>query len=134
MSGFVCKYFWVLLEQVIAQLPKILYENQSITPAGCAGRLGSLVTDAELGDNSLIKDKELCLHKNGHECLVCVERCPVGAVSEVGIDRKLCLERLKANLVQTVELAGLENTTHVCGKCQVFVPCSLRAPENVKFS
>jgi len=102
---------------------------QFITPSGCAGRLGSLVTDAEFGDNPLIREKELCLHKNGHKCLVCVNRCPVGAVCESGIDRKLCWERLKSNLVQSEELAGLENTTHVCGKCQVLVPCSLRAPK-----
>ena len=103
---------------------------QLITPSGCAGRLGSLVTDAEFGDSPLIGEKELCLHKNGHKCLVCVNRCPVGAVSESGIDRKLCWERLKSNLVQSEELAGLENTTHVCGKCQVLVPCSLRAPKD----
>jgi epoxyqueuosine reductase QueG len=71
----------------------------------------------------------LCLHKNGHKCLVCIERCPVGAVSESGIDRKLCWERLKSNLIGKEELSGLENTTHVCGKCQVLVPCSLRAPK-----
>ena len=101
---------------------------QLITPSGCAGRLGSLVTDAVFGNSPLVEKKELCLHKNGFQCLVCVKRCPVEAVSESGIDRNLCWERLKSNLVQTEELAGLENTTHVCGKCQVLVPCSLRAP------
>jgi len=102
---------------------------QLITSSGYAGRLGSLVTDAELGDSPLIREKELCLHKNGHNCLLCVRRCPVGAVSASGIDRKLCWERLKSNLAQTKELVGLENTTHVCGKCQVLVPCSLKAPK-----
>jgi len=103
---------------------------QLITPLGCAGRLGSLVTDAELGDSPLVREKELCLHKNGHTCLVCVKRCPMGAVSESGIDRSVCWERLKSNLAQTKELEGLENTTHVCGKCQVLTPCSLSAPKN----
>jgi epoxyqueuosine reductase len=32
-----------------------------ITPAGCAGRLGSLVTDADLGDHPLIGTDEPCL-------------------------------------------------------------------------
>ena len=59
---------------------------QFITPSGCAGRLGSLVTDADLGDSPLVSEKELCLHKNGHKCLVCVNRCPIVAVSESGID------------------------------------------------
>jgi epoxyqueuosine reductase QueG len=101
---------------------------QLITPAGCAGRLGSLVTDAELGDSPLVLEKELCLHKNGRKCLLCVKRCPVGAVSEAGVDRKLCFERLKSNLAHTKELAGLGKSTHVCAKCQVIVPCSLKSP------
>lgn len=112
----------------LAGLGRFGVNAQLITPSGCAGRLGSLVVDAELGDSSMIKEEELCLHKNGHKCLVCINRCPIGAISESSINRKLCWERLKFNLIQTDELAGLENTTHVCGKCQVLLPCSLRAP------
>lgn len=113
----------------LAGLGRFGVNAQFITPTGCAGRLGSLVCDADLGDSPLVNKRELCLHKNGHKCLLCVERCPVGAVSESGIDRQLCWERLKFNRQQLKELAGLENSTHVCGKCQVFVPCSLKAPE-----
>ncbi len=113
----------------LAGLGRFGVNAQFITPSGCAGRLGSLVTDAECGDSPLVGDEELCLHKNGHKCLVCVERCPVGAVSESGIDRRLCWERLKSNLVHAEELAGLQHTTHVCGKCQVLVPCSLSIPK-----
>ena len=118
----------------LAGLGRFGVNAQFITPSGCAGRLGSMVTDAEFGDSPLINEKELCLHKNGRTCLVCVSRCPVGAVSEAGIDRKLCWERLKSNIAQSEELAGLENTTHVCGKCQVLVPCSLNAPKEKKES
>ena len=113
----------------LAGLGRFGVNAQLITSSGCTGRLGSLVTDAEFGDSPLISEKELCLHKNGYKCLVCVKRCPVGAVFESGIDRKLCWERLKFNLARSEELVGLENTTHVCGKCQVLVPCSLRAPK-----
>ena len=113
----------------LAGLGRFGVNAQLITPSGCAGRLGSLVTDAELGDSPLVSEKELCLHKNGYECLACVKRCPVEAVSESGIVRKLCWERLKSNLARTEELAGLGNTTHVCGKCQVLVPCRLKAPK-----
>jgi len=112
----------------IAGLGRFGVNAQFITPSGCAGRLGSLVTDAEIEDSALVIEEELCRHKNGHECLVCVKRCPVGAVSDSGIDRKLCYDRLRFNLAQTEELAGLEDTTHVCGKCQVLLPCSLKAP------
>ena len=114
----------------LAGLGRFGVNAQFITPSGCAGRLGSLVTEADLGDNPLVTEKELCLHKNGHKCLVCVKRCPVGAVSaETGIDRKKCWARLKSNLHETKELANLKENSHVCGKCQVLVPCSLKVPK-----
>jgi epoxyqueuosine reductase QueG len=117
----------------IAGLGRFGVNAQFITPKGCAGRLGSLVTQADLGDSPLVKQKELCLHKNGHKCLVCVRRCPVEAVSEkTGIDRKKCWSRLKSNINETQELAGLNETTHVCGKCQVVVPCSFKVPKTRK--
>lgn len=97
---------------------------QLITPSGCAGRLGSLVTEAELGNNSLVQSQELCLHKANKECLKCLKRCPVGAVREEGIDRQRCWTRLRLNLKKTEALAGLQETTHVCGKCVVDLPCS----------
>ena len=112
----------------LAGLGRFGVNAQLITPAGCAGRLGSLVTDADLGDSPLTDAKELCLQKNGRTCVACVKRCPVQAVSESGIDRQLCWERLQANIANAEQLAGLEPSTHVCGKCQVLVPCSLKAP------
>ncbi|MFP4349595.1 MAG: epoxyqueuosine reductase [Thermodesulfobacteriota bacterium] len=112
----------------LAGLGRFGVNAQFITPAGCAGRMGSLVTDAELGDSPLVNAEELCLHKNGRKCLICVERCPVGAVSVSGIDRKRCWERLKENIAHLDALSGLDSSTHVCGKCQVMVPCSLKDP------
>lgn len=97
---------------------------QLITPSGCAGRLGSLVTEAELGNNPLVQSRELCLHKADKECLKCLKRCPVGALREEGIDRQRCWTRLRLNLNNTDALAGLQETTHVCGKCVVDLPCS----------
>jgi epoxyqueuosine reductase len=114
----------------IANLGRFGVNAQFITPSGCAGRLGSLVTQADQGDNPQVTQKEYCLYKNGHKCLVCVKRCPVDAVSvETGIDRKKCWARLNANLHETKELANLKENSHVCGKCQVLVPCSLKAPK-----
>ena len=114
----------------ISGLGRFGVNAQFITPSGCAGRLGSLVTEAELGDTPLVTDKELCLYKNGRKCLLCVKRCPVGAVSaETGINREKCWARLNSNISSTEELEGLEQTTQVCGKCQVLLPCSLRIPK-----
>ncbi len=97
---------------------------QLITPSGCAGRLGSLITEAELGNSPLVQSQELCLHKANNECLKCLKRCPVGALREEGIDRQRCWTRLRLNRKKTEALAGLDETTHVCGKCVVDLPCS----------
>lgn len=114
----------------IAGLGRFGVNAQFITPSGCAGRLGSFVTEIALDERSLVTQKELCLYKTKGTCLICVDRCPVDAVSaETGIDRQKCWARLNDNLHHTRELEGLENTTHVCGKCQVFVPCSLKIPK-----
>lgn len=110
-------------------LGKFGVNAQFITPAGCAGRLGSLVTTAPLGDSPLIDDQELCLYKRGHDCLQCAGRCPVQAVTLEGIDRRRCYNRLIFNLEKGPTLSGLESTTHVCGKCQVNLPCSLSIPQ-----
>lgn len=113
----------------VAGLGRFGVNAQFITPAGCAGRLGSFVTEAQLGDHPLVSEDELCLHKRGKKCLECVQRCPVGAVSaETGIDRKRCWDRLNDNKLHLEALAGLESSTHVCGKCQVLLPCSLKSP------
>jgi len=50
-----------------------------ITLAGCTGRLGSLVTEAELGEHSLIDTDEACLLKAGKKCAKCIEAFPVNA-------------------------------------------------------
>lgn len=98
---------------------------QLITPAGCAGRLGSLVTEVDLGNNFMVEHRELFLHKASQNCLKCIGRCPVGATGEDGIDRHRCFARLKVNINHTKDLAGPEETTHVCGKCVVNLPCSI---------
>ena len=108
----------------LSGLGRIGMNAQLITPAGCAGRLGSLVTEADLGDAPLVTGDELCLHKRGEKCLECFDRCPIQALSEEGIDRRKCWERLKYNLQKTEQLAGLQDSTHVCGKCVVGLPCS----------
>ncbi len=44
-----------------------------ITPMGCAGRLGSLVTEAELGDHPLVETAEACLARAGKKCGRCLD-------------------------------------------------------------
>lgn len=111
----------------VAGLGRFGINAQFITPAGCAGRMGSLVTDADLGDHPLVTKPELCLYKVHGDCLQCVERCPVKAVSVEGIDRHRCNNRLHFNWDHRLRL-GLGERSHGCAKCQVNLPCSLTDP------
>jgi epoxyqueuosine reductase QueG len=99
-----------------------------ITPAGCAGRLGSLVTEADVGDNPLVGAREACLLKAGKPCGLCMAACPVHALTVDGFDRRRCWERLKENQAGLADFAGLPETTHVCGKCVSVMPCSVADP------
>lgn len=112
----------------VSGLGRFGHNAQLITPSGCAGRLGSLVSEAELGDNPLSSGEEACLHRAGQRCLKCVSRCPVGALSSNGLDRGRCWNRLKENKQNASSLSGLPDTTHVCGKCVVMLPCSFHDP------
>ena len=101
---------------------------QFITPAGCSGRMGSLVTDLELGDHPLVTVEELCLLKAGKTCGKCIDACPIEVLSEDGMDRAACYARLRDNYHLLMAPNGLPDNTDVCAKCQVGMPCSLKSP------
>ncbi len=99
-----------------------------ITPVGCTGRLGSLVSEADLGEHALIKTDEACLLKAGKECGKCIMACPVEALSEDGFERKRCWDRLIENRRDMDYFSDLPESTHVCGKCAALMPCSFKNP------
>jgi len=99
-----------------------------ITPVGCTGRLGSFVSEAELGDHPLIDTETACLLKAGKECDKCIKACPVAALSENDFDRRNCWNRLNDNRRVLDYFSDLPESTHVCGKCAALVPCSFINP------
>ena len=99
-----------------------------ITPVGCTGRLGSFVSEIELGAHPLIQTDEACLLKAGKECGKCIKACPVEALSETGFDRRSCWARLNENRRMLDYFSDLPESTHVCGKCAALVPCSFKNP------
>ena len=107
---------------VIAGLGSLGLHHLVITDAGCAGRFGSLVLDADLPASDS-PHKERCLYFHDGSCLECVLRCPVGALDESGeIDKGRCWSRCQQN-AQAFEHLGLAD---VCGKCS-YGPCALEA-------
>jgi epoxyqueuosine reductase len=112
----------------LANLGRFGTHHMLITPVGCTGRLGSLVTEADLGEHALIHTAEACLLKAGKKCGKCIEVCPVDALSDSGFERHRCWNRLNENRDTLDYFSDLPKSTHVCGKCAALVPCSFLNP------
>jgi epoxyqueuosine reductase len=112
----------------LAGLGRFGVNCQMITPEGCAGRLGSFVTEAVVAEKPLITTEEACLLRAGKKCGVCMEACPVEALTPEGFDRRKCWDRLVENQAQLDYFQDLPETTHVCAKCLALTPCSFKNP------
>ena len=107
---------------VIAGLGSFGLHQMVITDAGCAGRFGSLVLDAEIPVEKP-EPKERCLAFYDGSCLECVERCPASALDvSQPLDKHRCHEHLHG-VARAYQELGLVD---VCGKCAVG-PCSFGA-------
>jgi epoxyqueuosine reductase len=107
---------------VIAGLGSFGLHHLVITDAGCAGRFGSLVLDAEL-PVATVQPRERCLYFHDESCLECVLRCPVAALAtNEPFDRQSCWQRC-LQVAREFEHIGL---AEVCGKCAIG-PCSLES-------
>jgi epoxyqueuosine reductase len=104
---------------VIAGLGSFGLHQLVITDAGCAGRFGSVVLDAELSVCEA-EPRERCLAFYDGSCLECVARCPASALSaDRPLDKHRCHEHLH-DVGRAYEDLGLVD---VCGKCAIG-PCS----------
>ena len=107
---------------VIAGLGSFGLHQMVITDAGCAGRFGSLVLDAELPVTGAAP-RERCLYFYDGSCLECVYACPVGALdTDEPLEKQACYRRL-LDVAAGYQDLGL---TDVCGKCATG-PCALES-------
>jgi epoxyqueuosine reductase QueG len=107
---------------VIAGLGSFGLHQMVITDSGCAGRLGSLVLDAELPVEPAAP-KGRCLYFHDGSCLECVMRCPVNALDpDDPFDRKSCWVRCQ-EVAEEYKPIGL---AEVCGK-YALGPCSFKS-------
>lgn len=103
----------------IAGLGNFGMNQMLISEAGCCGRYFSVITSMPC-DHDEPCTRELCLHKLNGGCGKCMRACPAGALSDEGFDRNSCRDRCGSNLPTVGR--------HVCGKCQVGMPCTFRDP------
>ncbi|MEE8385760.1 MAG: epoxyqueuosine reductase [Dehalococcoidia bacterium] len=104
-----------------------------ITPRGLALRCASVVTDLRIEPTPrrYAHHYANCLFHSTGTCGRCIRRCPGGAISETGHDRKRCLEVLIMEQKPWMDGAhgeGYTGTYAGCGLCQTKVPCEAGIP------
>jgi epoxyqueuosine reductase QueG len=95
-----------------------------ITRAGIAHRCGSVIAELDLAADPRPYPgvRDWCLFHARNSCGICIQRCPVGAISPAGHDKRRCRDytygTLQPRLSERygVAIAG-------CGLCQTGVPC-----------
>jgi len=99
-----------------------------ITPNGKAMRTGSVVTQMLLPTTPrpYTEHHAYCLFYTHGICGQCIDRCPVGAISPTGHDKRKCSTHLKNTRRYVQEQYGFEG--YGCGLCQTDVPCESRIP------
>jgi epoxyqueuosine reductase QueG len=90
-----------------------------ITKCGSAGRIGSIITNADLEPTERYYKT---IDENCIKCGICIRRCPPGAIHVNGKEHTLCSDYLDQILERFRPRYG-------CGKCQTAVPCEDRIPK-----
>jgi len=99
-----------------------------ITPKGKAMRCGSVVARIRIPPtNRPYKDHHAyCLFFSKSICGKCIQRCPVGAISELGHDKNKCSKHLQITRDYVRSHFGFKG--YGCGLCQTGVPCESKIP------
>jgi hypothetical protein len=99
-----------------------------ITEKGIAHRCGSVVVDLKLPANPRTAKTPFsnCLYYVNKNCIACIKRCPVGAITEAGHDKHKCKHYMDADLDHIKEDYSIG--TAACGLCQTKVPCEFTNP------
>jgi epoxyqueuosine reductase QueG len=100
-----------------------------ITPLGKAIRVGSVVAQASIpATRRPYSDHQAyCLFLSRGTCGKCIDRCPVGALSAQGHDKRACSDHTGGTCREYVKREfGFEG--YGCGLCQTGVPCESGIP------
>jgi len=102
-----------------------------ITARGVAHRCGSVVFDAECVPSARPYHyyQEYCLSRAEGTCGECIQRCPAGAITLQGHDKRKCRDYMRRNLADWLTRPGYVGSYVACGLCQTGVPCESQIPE-----
>ncbi len=106
-----------------------------ITERGIAHRCGSVVTNLILppSQRTARSPYSNCLFYAGINCQACIKRCPAGAITEKGHDKKKC-EQYLSDIGYGMKVlkygCDYDNDKSIagCGLCQTKVPCEFQNP------
>jgi epoxyqueuosine reductase len=104
-----------------------------ITSVGKAMRCGSIVARISVPATARPYNDHhaYCLFYSKGTCGMCIKRCPAGAVSKEGHDKKKCREYVEGPVARHARNAyGVE--AYGCGLCQTNVPCESGIPGKEK--
>jgi epoxyqueuosine reductase len=99
-----------------------------ITAKGKAMRCGSVVArfDVPPASRPYHDYRAYCLFFAKGTCGTCIDRCPAGAVTRQGHDKRKCLAYLEETAAFVKSRFGFDG--YGCGFCQTGVPCESRIP------
>ncbi len=99
-----------------------------ITKRGIAHRCGSVVTDMPLpvSPRTARTPYSNCLFYVNKKCRACIPRCPAGAITEQGHDKKKCRKYMYEDISYIKQKYNVD--VQGCGLCQTRVPCEFRNP------
>lgn len=101
-----------------------------ITPKGKAMRVGSVLAATAalpVAPRPYSDHHAYCLFYNSGTCRACIERCPVGAITTSGHDKRRCREHVHQIATPYVRKHyGFDG--YGCGLCQTGVPCEAGIP------
>lgn len=103
-----------------------------ITPRGKAMRTGSVVANIKIDPTPrpYTDHHAYCLFYAKGTCSKCMERCPIGAITEEGHDKRTC--RLYVNMTREYVPSHYGFDGYGCGFCQTAVPCESRIPKELE--
>jgi epoxyqueuosine reductase len=103
-----------------------------ITPMGIAMRTGSVVANIQTTPTPrpYSDHHAYCLFYSEGTCGKCIDRCPIGAITTEGHDKRICSKYVDMTRQYVTRHYGFDG--YGCGFCQTDVPCESGIPRSMK--